>query len=125
MSKTAAVKKPIEEMTPYDILERWPRICAHLICESLGYFTPVGAALALKHAKMGEAYSCEWYSDINRRRGLDLFDEEGLKTVTQDVLRWAIQGRHRHKGFMADYHLARKVIEQELAGQGPQLASWF
>lgn len=117
--------KPVEEMTPYDILERWPRLCAHMICESLGYFTPVKAALAIQKFKTGEAYYCEWYSDINHKRGLDLFDEEGLKQATRDVVHWAIQGRHRHQGYMADFNTAKQVIRRELSGHGPTLASWF
>jgi hypothetical protein len=119
--------KEIELMSQRDILRRWPRLVAHLICESLGYFTPKSAANAILHFKKNEPFYCEWYCHMAqfRNKQRDMYDKESLREVTQDVLKWAIERRHRHKGYMADYKQARAVITAELKGKGPEFASWF
>ena len=35
-------------------MKRWPRLCAHIICESVGYATPALAARIVMDAKGGE-----------------------------------------------------------------------
>lgn len=115
----------MKTMTQEEVLRRWPRLVAHMICESLGYFTPKSAANAIIRYKQDEPFYCEWYSSIANARGAGFFDEEAMRQVGRDVLNWAIKGRHRHKGYMADYENARAVIERELAGNGPIFASWF
>jgi hypothetical protein len=50
-----------EVMSQDDVLKRWPRICAALINESLGYFTPRSAANAVLAHKLGRPYGCEYY----------------------------------------------------------------
>jgi hypothetical protein len=47
--------------TTEDVLRRYPRLVAHLICESLGYFSPDAPANAIVHGKRGERFACEWY----------------------------------------------------------------
>ncbi len=113
-------KEPERQM-----LERYPRIIGHLICESLGYFTPQGAAVAVYKYKQGDYMSCELYSDVCYKRGKGFFDEEELKKITKEFLEDSIRNRRFHKGYMADYNLAKEVIKRELEGQGPDLASWF
>lgn len=49
--------------TPEEVMKKYPRIVAHLIAESLGYFTPRTAAIAIIKAKNNEPYFCEWYAD--------------------------------------------------------------
>src|SRR5690606_39066574 len=41
-------------------LRRYPRICAHIIAESLGYATPEVAAQILKDGAEGRPNFCEW-----------------------------------------------------------------
>jgi hypothetical protein len=48
-----------------------------------------------------------------------------LLAVGRDVIKWSFSGRRRHRGYMADYGMARRVIADELAGHGPEFASWF
>ncbi len=36
-----------EHLTRDDTMQRYPRLVGHMICESLGYFTPESAANAL------------------------------------------------------------------------------
>jgi hypothetical protein len=48
--------------TAEDALRRWPRVVAHLICESLGYFTPEAAAMAVARHLNGQPHHCEYYS---------------------------------------------------------------
>ncbi len=43
-----------------DYLERYPRICAHVIAESLGYAVPLVAATILKDAHNDNENWCEW-----------------------------------------------------------------
>lgn len=103
-----------------EIVARYPRLVAHLICESLGYFTPRAAANALLHLKRGRPFFCEWYTHLAGG-----FDEARVLEVGRQVLEVAIRGRHRHHGYMADYDQARRVVAAELGGHGPIFASWF
>ena len=100
-------------MTAHDVMRRWPRLTSHLIASSLGYATPSCAARILKDAKEGNENWCEWvYSCYNRdpKKAVDL----------------AIKTRHTHHGFMADYNLARKLVQLAAEqGKEPLLASWF
>jgi len=98
---------------PQEIMKRYPRITAHIIAESLGYATPTTAALILRDAKYRQENWCEWiYSCYNR-------DPLG---AVQD----AIRNRHHHKGYMAEYRLARALVGRAIeTGEEPLLASWF
>ena len=51
-----------------DVLQRLPCLVAHLIAESLGYFTPEAAANAIAYYTKGEAFFCEWYYDWASKR---------------------------------------------------------
>ena len=66
-------------------LTRYPRLCSHIIAESLGYATPRVAATILKDAKEGRHNYCEWiYSCYNA---------DPIK-----ALRNAIVNRQHHRG---------------------------
>ncbi len=109
-------------------LQRWPRLVAHMICESLGYFTVQSAANALTHYKARESYACEWYSHMSHCRGKGFFDEETLLRIGRDVVLSAIRGRSRHHGYMAEYQQAIALVRAELKQRGftsGMLASWF
>ena len=83
--------------TAQDYLCRYPRICAHIISESLGYATPSKAAIILKDAKEGNENWCEWiYSCYNRN--------------PRPAVQSAIRNRHTHKGYMAEYQLALQIV---------------
>jgi len=114
------------KLTREDALRRWPRIVAHLISESLGYFCPRSAASAVAAAKNGEAYWCEWYMDWAYRQQGDR--RENMLTATQQALSNAIRRRSHHKGYMADYQAARALVDVERGesgGTAGMLASWF
>jgi hypothetical protein len=115
-------------MTKEQAIRRWPRLVAHMICESLGYFSPQVAANALAHYKSGEHFPCEWYSDQCRRQGKGLFDEATLLQVGKDVVLSAIRRRKHHAGYMSEYQRAIELVKVELKHQGctsDMLASWF
>jgi len=99
--------------TPKEIMRRYPRITVHIIAESLGYATPTTAALILRDAKNRQENWCEWiYSCYNRDPLL--------------AVRGATRNRHRHKGYMAEYALARALVDRALKdGAEPLFASWF
>ena len=102
--------------SPWDAgtaLRRYPRLIAHMICQSLGYFTPTGAAVALADALNGHE---NWSEYIFSCHGRD----------PTHVVRRAIQGRRTHRGYMAHYPQALAIVAREiLTGEQPLLASWF
>ena len=101
------------------ILKAYPRISAHLICESLGYLTPISAENMIESFIAKEGYCCEWTYSIELRT------KESRYSITKSIIQNAISNRHYHKGYMSDYKNANNVIKKELAGNGPLFASWF
>lgn len=94
-------------------LQRYPRICSHIIAESLGYATPDLAASILKDAKEGRQNYCEWIYSC-------------FRADPRPAVRAAIESRHRHMGYMASYQLAKAIVVRRLeTGEGPLFASWF
>jgi hypothetical protein len=99
--------------TRKDYLRRYPRICAHIISESLGYALPSVAAQILKDSKEGRENWCEWI--------FSCYDRDPRKAV-----RSAVANRHSHKGYMAEYSRARYLVRKAIDdGREPELASWF
>ncbi len=99
--------------TAVDYLHRYPRICAHIIAESLGYATPGVAATILKDAHEGKENWCEWI--------FSCYDRDPRRAVSS-----AIRGRKAHHGYMASYELALSIVRHQLdTGRRPDLASWF
>lgn len=107
-------------LTREDVLRRWPNLIAHLICQSLGYFTPCSAANAVLSFLRREAYWCEWYCHM-----AGAYSDEKILAVGERTLRAAIQDRKTHHGYMADFNAGLHAVRNELAGHGPLLASWF
>ena len=104
---------PISEMTAQDALRRWPRVCGHVICHSLGYATPTRAASIVLAAARREKNYCEWISAC--------YQDNPLPAVQR-----AIRGRHTHHGYMAEYGIARQLVERAIAHGDPcTFASWF
>ncbi len=102
-----------ELTTSEDFLRRYPRICAHIIAESLGYAVPSLAARILMNAKEGRENYCEWIDACYRRD-------------PKPAVRSAIANRYHHTGYMASYTQALAIVRHELdTGEGPTLASWF
>lgn len=110
----------IRDVSKDAILRRCPRLVAHLICESLGYFSPEGAANAIAAASAGRPFACDWYlhmADAGRR---------SLIEIGRDTLRDAIRHRHAHRTFMAEYGRAIALVRTAAAtGDGPAFASWM
>jgi hypothetical protein len=116
------------EITRDDVLRKYPRLISHMICESLGYFSPLCAANALAHHISGQPFSCEWYSHICSCRGKGYFDEAELLKIGGDVVSAAFKQRSHHKGFMAEYRHALTLVMAERQKRGctdGMLASWF
>jgi hypothetical protein len=99
--------------TPDEFIRRYPAITAHLISESLGYFTPITAARAGLDAIHGRENWCEYiYTCFNRD--------------ARACLERAIKNRHLHRGPMAEYKVAKKLVDHYIeTGNQPMLASWF
>ena len=97
----------------HDYLQRYPRICAHIIAESLGYATPGCAARILKDAAEGNENWCEWIYSC--------YHCDPIPAVQR-----AIEHRHTHRGYMASYQQALQIVRRSLdTGEDPLLASWF
>ena len=107
------MRKEIEELSPKEIMKKYPRITAHIIAESLGYATPSCAARILKDAREGRENYCEWVYSC--------YTTDPLKAVHD-----AIRNRHYHTGLMADYKRALGLVKRSIkTGQEPLLGSWF
>ena len=96
-----------------EYLQRYPRICAHIIAESLGYATPERAASILQDAHRRQPNYCEWIAACfggNPRPAVEA----------------AIRNRQHHQGYMASYAQALAIVRRRNdTGESPLFASWF
>jgi hypothetical protein len=100
--------------TARGFMERYPRITAHIISESLGYAPPTRAAQIGVDAVWGRDNGCEWIYSC--------YDRDARKALIQ-----AIERRHYHTGYMAWYkELALPLVIRAIeTKREPELASWF
>lgn len=114
-----------------DVLQRLPCLVAHLIAESLGYFTPQSAANAIAYHTKDEAFFCEWYYDwASKRLANGNTKCADLRDTVREVGELAVQNaarrRTRHRGPMADFTRALALVRHVRQGnEGPAFASWF
>lgn len=111
---------PTASLSMEEALRRWPRLIAHLITESLGYFSPEGAANALLLFKRDQDNYCEWFlhmASVGRKP---------IRQVAAETVTRAIRGRAFHCGYMASYQFALRIVQERIAtGKEPVLGSWF
>jgi hypothetical protein len=94
-------------------MNRYPRVTAHIIAESLGYATPTRAALIGLDGLDGRENYCEWVDACYRGD-------------TRRCLNDSIRNRRFHKGYMAEYRLAKQLVDRALESkEEPLFASWF
>lgn len=99
--------------TPGEFMLRYPRTTSHIIAESLGYATPTTAARIGLDGLYQRPNYCEWMASCYRGDA-------------SAVLENSIKRRHGHKGYMAEYKLAKKLVDIALEkGEEPIFASWF
>ncbi len=111
----------IRPSTQQEVLARYPRLVGHLICCSLGYFTPGAAANAVVAHIRGESNGCEWYTHMAQG-----WDTDKLLQVGRETLASAFRQRHHHQGYMSEYRQAKALVDHvRQGGQGPVFASWF
>ena len=108
-------------------LKRYPRLTANLIAESLGYFTPLGAAKAILLYQESRPYYNEWYShQLMFHRTEDTDEKELLLKINRDTIKRAFTNRRHHRGYMSDYNLAKDIVAKAVNDDAhPTLASWF
>ena len=99
--------------SPAEFMRRYPCVTAHIMAESLGYAPPTRAAQIGLDGLHGRENWCEWvYSCYDRN--------------ARACLERVIRSRHYHKGYMAEYKLAKKLVHRALeSGEEPMFASWF
>ena len=114
-----AIGKTYQEISEFHqpawYLRRYPRLCAHLICTSLGYATPLLAADIVKSAHESEPHFCEWIHAC--------YNGDPRPPTAE-----AFKRRHSHKGYMSEYDHARALVDAvNEKGDQPSgmLASWF
>ena len=111
---------PMASLSTEEALRRWPRLIAHLIAESLGYFSPESAANALLLFKRDQENYCEWFlhmASVGRKP---------ICQVAADTVRRAIRGRAFHRGYIASFQFALRIVRARNAtGMGPIFGSWF
>ena len=99
--------------TTEDFIHRYPRTTAHIIAESLGYASPTRAALIGLDGVHGRENYCEWVDACYRGDARRCLND-------------AIRNRHFHKGYMAEYRLAKHLVDRALESkEEPLFASWF
>ena len=109
--------------TPTDIdqvLLRYPLLTAHLVCESLGYMSPMGAASAILAHIRQQPFFCEWYMD-SAGGSSDRVLAFGRRTLDS-----AFRRRRFHRGYMADFRHALQLVNAAIRYQDPFLSfqSW-
>lgn len=83
------------------------------MAESLGYATPRRAGQIILDAIEGKENWCEWIYACYGRQPMPAVKD-------------AIRNRHRHEGYMAEYKLAKAIVDRyNQDGREPELASWF
>ncbi len=109
----AELPPPQGEPTREQVMRKYPRICAHIICESLGYACPSTAASILRDAMYHRKNYCEFIASCYRGDA-------------RECVRRAVAYRHTHSGYMAEYKLALAIVLRALkTGKEPMLASWM
>ena len=86
------------------ILEKYPRLASHIICESLGYFTPKGAARAINCYKNNKPYFNEWYShqaSLRSNREKEMDENKLIQEINKETIKHAFKNRHHHRAPMA------------------------
>ena len=107
-------------------LQKYRCLIGHLICESLGYFTPRSALNAILAHREQKHFACEWYSHAASGRGKGMFDQDALIEVNRSAIEGAYRSRHNHTGCMAHYPKAKAIVQHEIEGnESVKLASWF
>jgi hypothetical protein len=106
-------RRSIESFSPEYVMARWPALVAHMIAESLGYYTPSAAAHTLLHHLKGEQDWCEYVYTCH--------DRNPTKQIKK-----TIASRRYHTGYMASYKQALALVIAAVAvGREPTFASWF
>jgi len=107
-SDSTAARPPTRD----EILQRYPRLVAHVIAESLGYATPRTAAAIIQDAVAERPNCSEWIA-------------HGFRGNARAAVNRAITSRHYHHGPMGSYFAARAVVARAQTGEHPVFASWF
>ena len=112
-----AATTEIGPMTADEALKRYPRLAAHMICESLGYLSPRAAAVALANHRNGRETGSEMFCHLKR-------PEESLLDTGRRFIGEAFRRRGFHLGPMAHYPAAARVVEMEQQGMPTIFSSW-
>lgn len=140
-----------ETMSQRDVASRWPRVLAHMMVESGGYFTPASAANALLAYRIGRPFGCEYYCMLagferdGTPRDWDEYNrklkEAGKRQIVRatqcrclEVRLDGVHGWGRHQGSgsrsigsSGSYEYALALVRQFAGGadQHAMLAGWF
>jgi len=116
--------------TAQEQMRRTPRLVAHLISQSGGYFTPTSAALALSSHRAGLPFSCEMYTTYAGDSSGPSYDTDRLLAVNADEILAAFKNRRHHHGYMRQpiHGTTAGIVQASIDSDGqnePVFASWF
>ena len=98
---------------PQEFMHRYPRVTAHIIAVSLGYAPPTLAARIGLDGIHGRMNYCEWIHAC--------YGGEARRALQDSITK-----RHYHRGYMAEYKLAKSLVDRAIeTGDEPVFASWF
>lgn len=107
MTTTAPERTPAKPQSTKEIMEKYPLLTAHLICESLGYFSPTAAANAILSHIQEQPFYCEWFIDAAGWNPQNVLDFGRRKLAD------AFHRRHSHRGYMAEIKQAKPLVHRE------------
>ena len=83
-----------------DVIARYPRLLAHMVCESRWTLSSYGAAKALRDYIQGRPSLCKWFFNLSHSTGCSLAD------APKAALGEAFARRHQHR----DYSSAKAQV---------------
>ena len=86
-------------------MKRYPRLTAHLICESKGWLTPISAGEAIADHANGIPHVSEWYTQNGN------WTAAHLLAANRAALTLTFQYRRTHRCGQRDYRRARRLVE--------------
>ena len=101
--------------------KKYPRLIAHMIAESMGYYTVTRAISTVHGYQDNKPYYCEMHT-----HAAGGYDDEKVLEVVKRMPKIAFKNRHYHKGYMTSYLRAKAAVSQFIeTDKQNDFAAWF
>lgn len=87
-------------------------LCAHVVCETAGYFTPELAVRALMSYTKDEAFFSDWYCQLSKLKRNNPDDLDELMTINEEVIMASVRNRRLHTHYPADFKNAYLTVRK-------------